>query len=364
MTAAPVDISDAFEWEEDLPRPRWELIATRIAEAAGPDDLDETWTTAGRQWLEALRDALGPNYHVEESPRTLLLAPRPEPSAEVLLGFAAACRQTLSEALPGVAQFPGPGKQVLLVLRDSGDYYRYVAVYYPEGRSGDSGGMQIREGYRHIAVWGIQLGDLERIIAHEMTHASLAHLSMPQWVEEGLAQMFEHDMAGRSPLLLDPRDARQHKQVWARRGLDDFWSGAGFYQAGKVQKLSYQLAEVLIRLLVEEHRPGWFGWRRARQHRFLDFLREADASDAGEAAARKHLGLGLRDVAAWFLGPGDWKPGMKTDETPTTEPQSAQDGVDAATDRSSAVPPSTGEQSGDAGYPVSRPSASPDPPPP
>ena len=47
---------------------------------------------------------------------------------------------------------------------------------------------------------GKELWILEDTLGHELTHVSLHHLSMPQWLEEGLAQMFEHNMTGRSLL--------------------------------------------------------------------------------------------------------------------------------------------------------------------
>jgi hypothetical protein len=151
-----------------------------------------------------------------------------------------------------------------------------------------------------------------------MTHASLVHLTLPQWIEEGLAQMFEHDMAPRPQPLLDARAARQHKHVWGRRGLNEFWFGDGFYSAGRVQELSYKLEEVLVRLLIEDFRPRWFGWDRAPQRRLVAFLRAADATDGGEAAAREHLGMGLGELASRFLGPGDWEP--REAKTPADQP--------------------------------------------
>lgn len=131
---------------------------------------------------------------------------------------------------------------------------------------------------------------------------------MPQWLEEGLAQMFEHDMTGRQLLELDAESAGRHRRHWGAHGLDEFWSGEGFSRPGEVQELSYQLAEVLVRLLAEEARPRWFGWVREPRRRFLAFLRGAAAADCGEAACREHLGHGLADLAAKFLGPGSWSP--------------------------------------------------------
>jgi hypothetical protein len=210
--------------------------------------------------------------------------------------------------LGGVTNFDLPGCQVLLAFRDVADYYRYIACFFPDGEHGGTGGLHIREGYPHIAIHGKLLAILENTLAHELTHASLHHLSMPQWLEEGLAQMFEHDMTNRSLLLVDSQMANRHKKYWSKNGLEEFWHGSGFSKAGKVQQLSYQLGEILARLLVEEAKPRWFGWDRGPQKRFLAFLQNAKWSDCGEAAISEHLGVTLGDLAARFLGPGDWMP--------------------------------------------------------
>src|SRR5262249_28509547 len=150
-------------------------------------------------------------------------------------------------------------------------YYRYVSVFYPEGTHGGSGGVHVRDGYPHLVVLAPVHLQAAMTLAHEMTHASLAHLSLPAWVEEGLAQIFECQGGGR-PLLLDATEAARHKKYWARQSLEAFWRGEGFLRPGKVQKLSYQLAEVLLRLLFEEFRPRWFGWSKEPRRRLLDFF--------------------------------------------------------------------------------------------
>src|SRR5690606_29366156 len=130
-----------------------------------------------------------------------------------------------------------------------------LAAFCGDSESGESAGVRIREGYPHIAQWGIDLAGLENVLAHEMTHAALDHLTMPQWIEEGLAQMFEHDMTGRQQLELTHSRAEEHKRYWKRRGMDEFWFGDGFHQSGEGQLFNYELAEILMRLLWEDHRP-------------------------------------------------------------------------------------------------------------
>lgn len=310
MATERLDITDCFTWEEDLPRPQWDLIQSWVASRIEPEDHGKVWSDIVRQWLEKLGEFLGKEYHVANSDDFLLLAPRPEPRPDLLLGFAKKCCDSLLTVLPGVTAFRVPGPQVVIVFKYPDEYYRYLSVYYPDGQHGGSAGIHVREGYKHVALCGSDLAASENSLAHELTHASLAHLSLPQWVEEGLAQMFEHDMTGRALLEVNADMAREHKRFWARHGLDMFWRGEGFSRPDKGQRLSYELAEILLRLLCEDYRPRWFGLSRAGQRRFFAFLREAGDTDCGESAAREYLGISVNDVAAKYLGPGDWSPSL------------------------------------------------------
>jgi hypothetical protein len=310
MGGEDFDISGSCIWEEGVPHPQWDLIETRVASRADSRDESSAWAEVGRQWLARLREALGPGYEAGETDHFLGVAPKGDVGAGPLLRFAEQCRSTLLSGLGGVADFSARGKQVVVALRTPDAYYRYISAFYPEGEHGGSAGVHIREGYPHVALRGEREWTLQNALAHELTHVSLHQLSMPPWLEEGLAQMFEHDMTGRSLLQLDAETAASHKRYWGKHGLDAFWRGEGFLRAGKVQKLSYELAEILVRLLVEEARPRWFGIVRGHQQRFFAFLRQARQADCGQEACRTCLGFGMDELAGRFLGPGNWSPAL------------------------------------------------------
>jgi hypothetical protein len=272
------------------------------------DMRQEAWCSVGRQWLSLLASALGSSYATTESDHFQVLAPTADGYVGSLIQHADRCRARLFTALPGVADLESPGKQILITLRNQEDYYRYVSRFHAEGEYGGSGGMHIREGYPHIVAWGKHHWMVESTLAHELTHAVLHHLFLPQWLEEGLAQMFEHDLTGRMLLSVDAEMAAEHKLYWGEHGLDEFWNGIGFSRPEPTQKLSYQLAEILVRLLVADGRPRWFGWVKEPQRRLFSFLRDASESDCGDVACRLHLGFGVGDLAARFLGSGKWAP--------------------------------------------------------
>jgi hypothetical protein len=233
MSANRLDISDSFTWQEDLPRPQWDLLSAWVQSRVEPEERFEAWTDIARQWLTHLSSALDGPYELSESDQVLLLAPAAK-AATPVLGFAEFCRTALLTGLPQVTRFNMPGKQAVLIIEDTQTYYTYLSVYYPEGHHGGSGGVHVREGYPHIVVHGTETA--ETTLAHEMTHASLAHLTLPVWIEEGLAQMFEHDMSGRGLQQVDAEMAREHKRYWKKHGLE--LSGAAKASPGRTKPKS------------------------------------------------------------------------------------------------------------------------------
>lgn len=161
--------------------------------------------------------------------------------------------------------------------------------------------MCLRDGDVHIVTFGVADG-LEATLAHEMVHA-LLRTGLPAWVEEGVAQTVDRRVARRGPLLLEPADVRRQQHHWRKHGLGTFWSGEAFHRGDRSQGLAYTLAEVLVYNLLSDHRRAFRG-----------FLDEADAADAGQAAALAHFGARLGDVAAAFLGAGDWSPPATSNE--------------------------------------------------
>jgi hypothetical protein len=309
MYGKDLDISSALGWEEGLPRPQWHLIESWI-EAQCSADSHAAWTRIARQWMVELGAAMDDEYEIVESDHFMVLAAKNKGVGTSLVQFAEQCRRVLLSALSGIFNFEGRGKQVLLAIQNRDLYYRYISLYYPEGAHGASGGIHIREDFPHVVLEAEESVAISNTLAHELTHVALLHLSMPQWLEEGLAQMFEHNMTGRGFLLVDAKMAKRHMRYWGMNGLDEFWHGHGFSAAGAVQGLCYQLAEILTRLIFEEGRPRWFGLVRRPRERFFGFLKEASQSDCAAAACQKHLRCDLNDLAAKFLGPGAWSPNL------------------------------------------------------
>jgi hypothetical protein len=137
------------------------------------------------------------------------------------------------------------------------------------------------------------------VAVHEFAHACLAHLSIPRWLNEGLAVMVQTHITGLSYNQYDldkmHDDLQGHASLWNERTIQDFWSGDSFSNTEE-NHLSYDLAYRCVGLLAKDEAA------------IRKFIPEANTTDAGEAAALKHYGKSLGLLIAEFLGQGDWSP--------------------------------------------------------
>lgn len=190
------------------------------------------------------------------------------------------------------------GKFVALRFGDWDDYYHYISHFYPDGEHITSGGIFLYGGYYHMA-YGSSTPEGERQVrVHELAHNLMAHLPMPLWLNEALAQAFDHDLAGLVDRF-DWKDLHSRRGYWNRTTVQDFWSGASF-SCQNGSDLSYALAKLLLDFIHRDIGPSPENFRR--------FVQRADWHDAGDIAAREHLGISLGELISGYLGPGDWEP--------------------------------------------------------
>jgi len=295
------NVSDFLFGETDLPVPDWDRAAEWMQLYVDEADQHRVWTELALQWLDLMNERFENRYQILETPHFLLFGFPEEIRLQSLGRFAEGCRRDLLRSLPGMAKFTAPGKTPILIFSGNDSYYAHVSDYHADGEYGGSSGMHFPSRYDHIALLKLYNLDLFPSLAHELTHVSLSHLELPLWLEEGLTQLFEHDL-GNKPFALDPKEVSEQKIYWRQEGLEQFWSGIGFSSPGDVQKYSYQLAEILLRLLLTDYQPRWFGFDKSPQQALINFLLHAKRDDAGEAAAREYLGLSLANIAAKSLG--------------------------------------------------------------
>lgn len=286
----------------------WPLVDWQAA-SAWTGALDATLAaqardTLHRGWLLHLRDALGEHVFLHETADAYVLSSLEPRVAAATASYIASTRQRVARVLQGLARYPEGQKSILLVLDDEANYYHYVSQYYPDGGEfAFSGGMFIDAGCPHFVTVAADLSLIEPVIAHELTHAALAHLNLPLWLDEGLAVNTERQLAVALPSVHTPRELQaKHAAFWGHAEIQAFWRGESFQRTDDGNLLSYDLARILVEQLAK---PSWPAFAR--------FVTHAKRTDAGNASAKEHLGIDLGPSASALVcnTPSDlWAPGV------------------------------------------------------
>lgn len=297
-------IEGALVIEKEFPRPQWKIVRTWLEKNIAEDDLSAAWQEIAWTWLSRLREHLGGSYSVSQSTNFILLTNRDINARQFILRTSETAVQLLVHWLGVVAEKRGHGKHVILDFDTIENYYDYVSYFYAtDAGVRASGGVFLRKGYQHIAL--PPLPRPQDTLIHELTHNRLSHLPLPSWLNEGIAVTIERKIGGNKGGRLDRDLHRKHREYWTTETIVAFWTGDSFDDdEGEVIHLSYSLAETLVDLMVQEF-PS-----------FMDFVAHAQRDDAGQAAARKVFGVDLNEIAAIFLGPGDWTSGLTKKATP------------------------------------------------
>lgn len=293
-----ISIPNAVETREGMPRPNWPVVSDWVESNVSSSNHGDAWIALAADWLDALGAALPAGYSRIESEEFMLLTNTESSVANRLLNWCENSRTIILDTLSGIARDDGLGKHVVLVFGDSDTYYDYLADFYPDqGEFGLSGGMFLDHGYGHLVLCMNYADQLERIIAHEITHALLRHLPMPLWLSEGVTQVVEDTVVGGSYFMIDREMVQRHRRCWNSNTIHSFWSGDCFFSPDEKQNLGYHLSQVLFRNLLTDY-----------PRQVADFLNAAHYSDAGNAALIDACGVTLGDRMVQFLGAGEWNP--------------------------------------------------------
>ena len=280
----------------------------RLLGAGHPDAAADAWVhdyfdAAARTWLDALAAALPADYRQSGTADFLLLSAQPPREAALVLLSCTQALRAIRASLGPLAHDGGYGRHVVLVFASQDDHYAYLSEYARDGEETPmSSGVFINAGYGHFASWHDGLDELEAVVVHELTHALLAHLPMPDWLHEGFAVNVERTLL---PRLADPRlalyrpdeMAARHADWWNATTIQAFWSGAAFHTAGDGVDLAYDLARAITVLAAREDEAA-----------FRAFSAAAHRKDAGRDSALGTLGYPLERLVEAVLGEGDWAP--------------------------------------------------------
>lgn len=310
------DRPEWFDEDQGMPYPLWEQIGNWIADHVEAEDFDEGYNHAVRLWLTKLATVAGPGLHLSESTHFVLLSPFESSGRQWTLKVLENARGTIFDALGKLAWSDGWGKQVVLIM-DHDSYNLYISHYFPGDYMGRSAGVMITGGgFTHIAAEAPPKQNysdtpLLRTLAHELTHHALSQLALPRWLDEALAMSFEDRLAGSETSIADRLGAsfeaigtrallQEFAAWWTEERLQGFWSGTLWNSEDDEQAFCYEMSRILFRILSQttHHAPD----------RIRRFVSDAHSGDAGAASAQQHLGLTLGEIAAEFLGEGDWEP--------------------------------------------------------
>ena len=298
------DVTVKLDWlgqfmplDSKLPRPDWDLIHHFVNENCGDQEQHQLWCNIARNWVDLLVKHLPQDYTKIETKNFILISNDDNRYNNSLSIFLERCRNRLLVIAKGVCADDGFGKHVVIVFANLESYYDYTSYYGPqEGTYGLSAGMYLNDGYGHFVFQQDNLNMAEPIAAHEMTHALLAHLPLPLWLDEGIAVNMEAMITGASPERLNKSLFKLHQSFWDSEKIQEFWLGNSFSRPDDGQKLSYQLAQILVTNLSKNYDA------------FAQFANKADRVDGGENAIKEIYGLSLGDMVTNFLGEGDWCP--------------------------------------------------------
>ena len=327
----PFDVLSHMGLANGVPLMDWTAATAWAEGCAETGQKDEALERTHQAWLLHLRDALGPTYTLLKSDQAYVLSSLEPKVAMTMAQYIAATRARIRRVLDGVAYFPANCRSVVLVLDSQETYYHYVATYYPaEGEYAFSGGMFISSACPHFVVTRNTLDAIEPVIAHEMTHSSVAHLPIPLWLNEGLAVNTEQLLTGTRSSLYTPAELQQkHCSFWDSARIQEFWSGESFHRPDDGNPLSYDLAQRAVKQLGRD-------WPV-----FARFVSAAQRKDAGSAAAANVFSIDLGDLVCALLNferNEAWSPNS------ATWAHKSEAGVEAS-ERHRVIPPSREKRS-------------------
>jgi hypothetical protein len=292
------NLGDECAWVEGLPHPDFRHARAWI-DHHDDESYSAAWLQVQRTWLAWLASHLGDGYRVHETDDALLLTNAEPRMSRIALGYLSLTQRRVARSLAKLASERFAEKPVVLMLECGDDYYRYLSGMHPEeGEFPMSAGVHFNGAAPHFAVNGTDLSEVEATIVHEMTHAFVAHLPIPLWLNEGLAVNMEIAFGRAADGYHLQELEKRHRKFWTTETIQDFWSGRAYERTDECNELAYDLGRLLVAGMCSD-------WAR-----FEAFALEAQAADAGAGAAEIHLGIGLGEYVRHYLlrGEDEWAP--------------------------------------------------------
>ena len=311
------DIPGALSTINGLPRVDWLRLTQWVLDELPEPEWETALSELTEQWLEQIAETLEGAYEGFESDRFFILTDGGRTYASDLAQTAERALREIFEALPEIAHVDPYRKLACLAFHDSRLYYDYVDHADEVGDLLLPDGGFVPLGREQFAIVAAREGLKEEGLVTEIARCCLFQRVLPLWLEEGVKQLLVEDVLGYHSGA-DPEDAPansgdafrvdlagqdQHQAFWKDKGLRRFWQGHSFGDEEGGSVMSLELSQVLTANLAGRGRADY---RR--------FIASASPLDGGDLALRDIYGFGLGELAARFLGPGEWD---WTPESPT-----------------------------------------------
>lgn len=300
MDSATQILDQHLTISEGFPYPDWKAIAAWRQANVEKDEWNDWFTEIANDWVGRIGDAFGVDAVIYESPNFLFLSAEDEELSLALSRGAEKGWNRVRDALKGMDREGALGINVILLMPDDTTYWRYLSHFNSDEEAGDSAGVLVSREYPHIVLYPRDIDTLGATLLQELVCLGVAQLRLPRWLSEGLVSSVRVALGNRRPLQMTTEHAELHFNFWNEENIQRFWSGAAFQEISEARGLSYPLAEIFVRNILEDVVE--------KKSEFIEFVRNAKREDAGEAAAVEFLGGSLGEIASIFLGEGNWAP--------------------------------------------------------
>lgn len=296
-------IDPKYSVVKGLSHPDWQALERQINQHLPRERRNQAWRLINRQWLTQLRNELGGAYCCAESRHFFLFAEGNNEERQRILNYLEKVYYEIRTRLGPLTRPCTREKVILLVFADEDDGMAFNSHHaIGESQELDSNSF-ILEGYPLMILTGRppRLKEMEYTLVYNLCANSMNNPTAPVWLTKGMTEYLARRILGnwRRPII-DWDSVEAHQAWWNQSRIQAFWSGLGFHDPDFDHELNHHLAQILVELLAEQ-------WDY-----LLEFAGRADWSDSGQSAAYAVLNRSLGDVAAEFLGPGDWHPNRAT----------------------------------------------------
>ena len=250
-----------FITDNGLPYPNWKKIYQENTD--NPERTKEPFYTALiKDWVPVLLQNLGQPFELMESETTIYYTYFKGRTAKDRFYIILDVRKKLLEVFGNIVPKEYVGKQLIIEIQDSENYYKYISHYFTE-KDQDTGeviypqsaGCMVSDGYMHIVLGHQAKAYLSAIIAHELTHIWLAWYRPPLWLNEGVATNAEAIFTGAQSAYFQESNVERAFEKWTADLFESFLSGE-LYKDYKATNMCYRLSFMTVRNMIMQ-RIDW-----------------------------------------------------------------------------------------------------------